>query len=62
VARAPKQTIETPNFDADHVKVRCIVDNRPWTHEKPLANGEEATVPLAIAETLLARKHVELCE
>lgn len=42
-----------------HVKVRCISDRRPWTDTKALVDGEEATVPEAVAAALLTNRFVE---
>ena len=60
-AEANKAGEGAADWDAeDGVKVRCIVTTRPFTHEKGLNEGEEATVPEAIAELMLKRKQVEL--
>lgn len=45
--------------DDKMVKVRCIVDSQPWTHEKALDEGEIAHVPEEIAGALLQNKQVE---
>jgi len=42
------------------VKVRCIVDTKPWTDKKALDNDEEATVPEEVAALMLKRKQVVL--
>lgn len=40
------------------IRLRCIVANGPWTHERPLEQGEEADVPEPVAVPLLARNVV----
>ncbi|HEX3342717.1 MAG TPA: hypothetical protein VHT68_26490 [Pseudolabrys sp.] len=44
---------------AGHVRVKCIVDNRPHTDTKALEKGEEADVYEAIAEAMIKRGQVE---
>jgi hypothetical protein len=56
----PKSANAVPDFDAQHVTLKCIVDNQPWVDGKPVANGAEVTVPAELAQVLLANKHFEL--
>lgn len=51
---------DNPPADTGPVRVRCIVHNRPFTHEKGLDHGEEATVPPDVAALMLERGQVEL--
>jgi hypothetical protein len=44
---------------AKEVRVKCIVDSRPWTDIKALDRGEEADVPEELAKVLEERKLVE---
>jgi hypothetical protein len=56
-----KKPVSTaPDFDAQHVTLKCIVDNQPWVNGKPVPNGEEVTVPADLAQVLLTNKHFEL--
>ena len=43
---------------AKTTRIRCIVVNRPWTHQRPLEHGEEADVPEEVATLLLTRNFV----
>jgi hypothetical protein len=42
------------------VRVRCITDRLPWTHEKSLEMDEEADVPASIADLMVKKKQVEI--
>lgn len=42
------------------VRVRCISIDRPWTDKKPLNDGEEADVPVDVAELMEKRGQVEI--
>jgi hypothetical protein len=42
------------------VKVKCVVNTRPWTDAKALDEGEEASVSPDVAAVMLKSKQVEL--
>jgi hypothetical protein len=50
---------EKPPVAAGHVRVKCIVDNRPHTDTKALEKGEEADVSEEIAAAMIKRGQVE---
>jgi hypothetical protein len=76
VIKAPVQTVHTavqpsqqdwdsgeqvkPLPDEPMVRVRCISDRKPWTHEKSLEVDEEAEVPASIANLMVKKKQVEI--
>lgn len=61
--RVPDQVLDLSKDDlADTVKVMCFVDTKPWTHEKSLARGEQATVPRKVAAEMVKRHQVAIIE
>ena len=55
---APAQAQKPPAKEG-FVRVKCIVDTRPFTHEKGLDRDEEADVPEEVASAMIAAKQVE---
>ena len=64
--RQPKkkeETLELSDEDlADTVTVVCFSDTQPWTHERPLEQGEKATVPRKVAKIMEANHQVTIIE
>jgi hypothetical protein len=64
--RQPKkkdETLELSDEDlADTVTVVCYSDAQPWTHERPLEQGEKATVPRKVAKIMEANHQVTIIE
>lgn len=52
-------TLSADDF-ADTVKVVCIVDTKPWTHERPLARGEQTVIPRKVAEVMAERYQITI--
>ena len=47
---------------ADTVGVVCFVDTMPWTHERPLFQGEKTEVPRKVAQRMAAHHQVTILE
>ena len=47
---------------SDKVWVKCVVDTKPWTSEKPLAFGEKYEVSRADAELMEGLNQVVILE
>lgn len=61
--RVPDQVLTLTDEDmADMVSVVCFVDTRPWTHEGPLAQGEQAEIPRKVAEMMAERHQVTIIQ
>jgi hypothetical protein len=56
---AKSQSVDRAPAAAGHVRVKCIVDNRPHTDTKALEKGEEADVPEEVAAAMIKRGQVE---
>lgn len=64
--RQPKkkeETLELSDEDlADTVTVVCFSDAQPWTHERPLAQGEKTVIPRKVAKIMEANHQVTIVE
>lgn len=53
--RQRRRDVKDPPKDARDetpVEVVCVVENRPWTHERPLKHRERTTVPRWVADLM----------
>lgn len=64
--RQPKRKEETLTLSdedmADTVTVVCFSSDRPWTHERPLEQGEKATLPRKVAKIMEDNHQVTIIE
>lgn len=61
--REPDKVLTLTDEDlADTVSVVCFVDSQPWTHERPLQQGEQADVPRKVAELMAERHQVTIIQ
>jgi len=61
IEATPPDVMELSEADlADTVLVRCVVDTRPWTHERALRDGEEAKVPRKVAERMAEAMQIRI--
>lgn len=59
--RVPDKVLELTQEDLDDtVTVVCFVDSQPWTHERPLAQGEQTIIPRKVALEMEQRRQVAI--
>ena|SRR6478609_8023432 len=59
--RVPDQILElSPEDLEDTVRVICLSENKPWTHERPLDMGEQTVIPRKLAVLMQMRRQIAI--